>query len=841
MQKENMIKLIDETVEAVNKVKELDPSFDIVQPDEQRILSERAETLARLRHKLATDEMEVGVVGLEKAGKSSFSSAFVQKYGLFPSADERCTFTSTALRFGAQDEARVEFYSTRDFAEKVASMLKELECPVTDWETLNVDTFRRHFESLQQTKPHIFEKHQSKTENDIIDILEGRNKIKPLLGRGEIVIQDLQSPELRAYITDKHISRAVKNVTFYSSNLEGLENIILYDVPGFDSPTVVHMNQTVDKLKQVDAIIMVKNIKRPSLVANEVDILIKNADADGVPLIDKLFIFGSYADAVVQGAKDPGEAKTLLDKNIQTVLGDLDRYLRQSFRRNRLSYGCLDPQFETILQERGLHTQTEELKQALRQYNANERAAILERRIHRVIEDIKGQLRAVIERTELDMGDRSAGFDLSLKLMDESRRQLREALSRYINPIKRDIEENQHFSKQVAENIETCIPELDDALVEQVIHDLQAGDTRNVVNYNRLNMALRDALRSRIKDNIVQLVVELSRKDAEKIHQDTLRLMADILGISHAHPKKDELMAAIERFLAEAAAEATVRESSFRPLVERFIVDLIETMISNPLGDETRLARFMRGKSDLYMLAMFTPGASLQPAYRSDLVAAVLAQKPLKGVQADSREEYQSQLLRAIPNKIKEDATLTAMLRQNLDMLVDMAIYHAIPVARVREMVRNIAHLGAIEPGVNGLNQIVGYLNQSLFGHISGQHDPEHVFIQNLMEEVKRAHDENSVRSEIQKDLENFIQLFKSCVIRAMHLELPFMSAITLLVDKIKEAIEGEPYRNFIIRYVRDILYYDFSNLENQRARHETQARLVQQMKDVLVKLERGA
>ena len=50
-----------------------------------------------LQKKLHNDEFEIAIVGLEKAGKSSFSNALMEK-NLLPTDDGRCTNTATCLR-----------------------------------------------------------------------------------------------------------------------------------------------------------------------------------------------------------------------------------------------------------------------------------------------------------------------------------------------------------------------------------------------------------------------------------------------------------------------------------------------------------------------------------------------------------------------------------------------------------------------------------------------------------------------------------------------------------------------------------------------------------------------
>ena len=72
-------------------------------------LKEYYENNKILKHKLESNEFEIAIVGLEKAGKSTFANALIDNYVL-PSAPERCTFTATKL-ISVVDEAIVEFYT----------------------------------------------------------------------------------------------------------------------------------------------------------------------------------------------------------------------------------------------------------------------------------------------------------------------------------------------------------------------------------------------------------------------------------------------------------------------------------------------------------------------------------------------------------------------------------------------------------------------------------------------------------------------------------------------------------------------------------------------------------
>ena len=64
----------------------------------------------RLLRKLRSQEFEIAVVGLEKAGKSTLSNALI-RVNVLPAESERCTYTKTEIRSGTEDRAEVEFYS----------------------------------------------------------------------------------------------------------------------------------------------------------------------------------------------------------------------------------------------------------------------------------------------------------------------------------------------------------------------------------------------------------------------------------------------------------------------------------------------------------------------------------------------------------------------------------------------------------------------------------------------------------------------------------------------------------------------------------------------------------
>ena len=67
--------------------------FDLGMKKQLRLYQAKCEKIYK---KLDKNEFEIAIVGLEKAGKSTFGNALMENR-ILPDADERCTYTSTCI------------------------------------------------------------------------------------------------------------------------------------------------------------------------------------------------------------------------------------------------------------------------------------------------------------------------------------------------------------------------------------------------------------------------------------------------------------------------------------------------------------------------------------------------------------------------------------------------------------------------------------------------------------------------------------------------------------------------------------------------------------------------
>ena len=104
-EKSKIIEKIDQQEVFLAKVLENNHLLELINAEQIQKLSDISDKNQRFLYKLKSNEFEIAIVGLEKAGKSTFANALIEN-NVLPSAPERCTFTSTRLVSGS-DKARV--------------------------------------------------------------------------------------------------------------------------------------------------------------------------------------------------------------------------------------------------------------------------------------------------------------------------------------------------------------------------------------------------------------------------------------------------------------------------------------------------------------------------------------------------------------------------------------------------------------------------------------------------------------------------------------------------------------------------------------------------------------
>lgn len=313
--------------------------------------------------KLKNDEYEVAIVGLEKAGKSTFANALMEN-NFLPTKDARCTFTSTRIEYNNDDRkdyANVKFFSKEEFEKDFKDKLKKLGLEDVDkysFRDLSIEQYERLYnDKVSEDKKRLY----SDTLNqDILSVLNNDNKgnILSLLGNEPMDIEadDTGIKRLERYITEPKTAYAVKEVIIKSKNLGKMKNAVIYDVPGFDSPTELHKLQTKQRMEDADAIIAVANGAAPSITGPALQVF-RESDKEGNLLSDKLFVFANKIDHATKIKED---MKTTYDEWIN------NRRILKISQENRVFFGSARARLNKIYPDdenyKGDYRKLEQLK-----------------------------------------------------------------------------------------------------------------------------------------------------------------------------------------------------------------------------------------------------------------------------------------------------------------------------------------------------------------------------------------------------------------------------------------------------------------------------------------------
>ncbi|MBK8251695.1 MAG: dynamin family protein [Polyangiaceae bacterium] len=279
----------------------------------------RARAQDRMK-RLAKGVVKIGVVGLEKQGKSAFLSAWLKSEKLLPSEAERCTWSTTVVEPSeeGQYQAVVTFYKEDEFKHRIASYFDALEPGSAErWQGLNSAEIMRLKASFKAREGYEVEdpdragKREQAALLELHEIAATLSDIKARLGKDPQTITantlDGLAEQIRPFIALKDTMngnrpyagvRAVKVVTVQIPVQGAMPGVVLMDLPGIDAPSDKARRDTEEALtNEVDITIFVKDITRPSLVRNEIDLLRTAQSADrSISLKDRMFVVLTKVD-----------------------------------------------------------------------------------------------------------------------------------------------------------------------------------------------------------------------------------------------------------------------------------------------------------------------------------------------------------------------------------------------------------------------------------------------------------------------------------------------------------------------------------------------------------------
>jgi hypothetical protein len=633
--KDEFIRKLEKSKTTFRDILAQDKEHLVFTPQHREKIEELIQRNDKVLNKLKKGEFTVAIVGLEKAGKSTLGNALLKNM-ILPEYTERCTYTTTEIRAGSETRGEIVFYSREEFQSDFQKMMEKLGYEGSVSINMPPDVFDRWWEQMAENDLENYNKFNGTIAEDVRAILTGHTTIQALLGqmpRTFVGADALQSPEFKIYITGIEAIKsgivvrsahpyAVKKVNIESVSLGDMSHIVLYDVPGFDSPTDLHKKQTAEMLRDADAIILVTNAEdRPDLTGPQLNMLRKERDADNVPLRDKVFVFGNKIDKArtAQVARDSTPvlrkeadkhriAKTehVICGSAKVFLEGLDLWSEDDMIRGKNpvkskfdAWGLPDGDGISVLRDK------------MKNYYENDRYAILESRAENTLRDAREMLEHILaEHAAAARGDassyRASGAQM-LALRRELRRFVEEAKVIGAAYNKQALGERP-FSKIVTEHTAEIYPDVDEAFVQrtELTGNLGVGILGNI---ERLNALVRDRLQVAFSKEIVQRTATETEKLEQEIYDRLAEKFLEVTGVGRQNPNCDELRKSVLGLFDEVMREHDGEHCRFNTLVERFTTDPIEAIIKYVFAgaEDSRLNKLIERHtlSQFYALAAY--------------------------------------------------------------------------------------------------------------------------------------------------------------------------------------------------------------------------------------------
>lgn len=544
--------------------------------------------------RLEKGEFRIAVVGLEKAGKSTFVNAWLG-YDLLPAKTERCTFTTTQI------------YSVQNVAEQRF-----------ETEPKTVLAFQQYRNELTEQTQSPDKSAAQKANNDLGVIEKHHNTLQDIITEGKrnayfSSLAELK-PTLTKYVADERYAHAMQEARLYTTELAAVDGVVFYDVPGLDSGLSKHIEESKAMLADCDAIILVQR-RDISLKAHEQDLIRFGANGDPYSsLAEKLFVFWGQIDlqpsadvleddwqkllAVWQAEGIPANRITRGSAGAHLVLHGFD--IPKVGSLNAVQHKMEQLLNTTDIQAIKAGTGVPILQQKIQHYLDKERTNLLEKRCEGIFKDITitaSQMYQTLgqyypEDPELAKRQQEENNTIDFNIWwdtrwDKIHGNINNATRTYIE----SAETFSQFNTAYAQNIQQQMEQLPSRQVDvrQVIFDKCSTP---VFDSTSSNLQWREKL----YEDTRQLLKKIALNMANNLVQEVDTLMETMT---------NELWGSeeIQRRLIQDKQHYKVNlERSFNTLFLRFARPIVEVLLRKPLGSAARHEIFKRLDADIEII-----------------------------------------------------------------------------------------------------------------------------------------------------------------------------------------------------------------------------------------------
>ena len=782
----------------------------LIEDSSKNLFNKINNKLKSRKERLKKPKFEVAIIGLEKAGKSTFANALL-KDDYLPQAPNRCTYTTTTIESSKENNrATISFYTKNEFLESFQATCKDIELQNIDFETITLDSF----EKILQEKSALFQ--NSNNADDIRAIIKNRDDIKKYLDKSDEIIESNIKNSIKPFIVDEKIARAVKNINILSNEFKDFDDMVLYDVPGFDSPTKFHMEQAKKYLLRADVVILLVSIAdNVSFTKMLADYIKDVKDEDGTTLKRKLIIGATKFDFHIHGNKDEDlkgieERKELLIKECKKF----DIYKEDNFfLTSPLSYleglkAMNSDKAYSKIKNLGLDDGVLDIRNRVVDFFNNEAIDVLRDAIAIDVQECKTfllEFRKNNNTEDLHEKINEEEYDLKIKKINEISKQLLDI----VVDKQRFVKEQNDFNiqKSIIEKMETIWLDqikISDEKRESLIKEITQDNTEKVGEFQS---KLRPIIYAKSLDLIKKMIAEAIEDKSFNVINS---FKDEILKVFNINSEKENKL---KEKLSEIIDKHSYNSKSYEPLLDRFLIDIFKIMIEYPIAtskNDERFKAFKESEQSIESLLVFDDSydRELGSLYAQSLVKKILV-------------HYEDIKFEDIKNKLIQYKDLFVH-NLSIDDLASSLMNKKISLRTLDNF---------IEKSKDKLKNLVA---DSIIHNIS-EFAPKNIYAE-LFDNAQKSHTYIQVQEEINKDIDLLKEIISNIVLKAAKIEKPFINSLNNQIESIRIDLNSDEseLKKLIDINIRFIARDEYNNLKNDPILNEIIKNISIKIKDVI-------
>ena len=771
--------------------------------------------------KLEKEIIEVAIVGLENSGKSYFANSLIKVKEAFPTGPSRCTFTSTELKYSIEDKGVVEFFTKQEFNEQFKVMLNKVlySSENTTFETIDLANYKKHFAGLEHSNEAVYKSYNSTINEDIKDIIEGKKVISELLDSPRQIFsaEQIKEKSLKEFITDKHKARTVKKVHIGSTSLANTQNIVIYDVPGFNSMTDKHKEETKNSLKRADAIILIKNTNANPEISSEEKNMFAHYDDDGVKLSEKMFVFGTQIDKL--NTKD--EAANNKEKFFADIKQKLDIKDGRFFLGSPFAYMQkinLEEGDSAIrrMEEFGLGehiNSVNDIKEAIENFYKNEAYEHFDRRIKRNIGALKKTLESIcisIDGNRVDYVQMTA--ETVLRIKANASEIIEKELSLLSDSLKNDFSGKKYFTEGLRLRSEELNLEITEDYLDGVLRQLDTSVTTEF-QPTKVNTKVREDLVVKLHSKYEEIICSLGNEKSREYDEKINTILLKAFGITPENSFFEELQQELSSFIGRKTDKISYSEKSFIYLIERFSRDVFDIMIGYTVGSQDRKNKFIEAKKDFIALSLYSADKVSDSVYERSFIKALLGVNSSICISQQIKDTLMQNGFELLTKHPQFGVLAKLFLKASKSDLLE----------KIKEIVAGKLTDSNLQNAFEKLQNGFGNLEDTDSG------------LEFLLDTCKQAKSKQELVGELNSDIKNLIEILQSNVIEATGLEKPFLSSMTKKIHKIKNmASRDQDFESFLIENLKKIKFQDFADFDSMESERIRKKELANKIKTLI-------